>query len=99
MRMGTEDLTAATVVNTYSEQKLGDILFRYGEEHHSRRIAAAIVSYRERGRIEHTTELADIVSSVFPRKSHDHDKARTHPATKTFQALRIFVNKEVRFKS
>jgi 16S rRNA (cytosine1402-N4)-methyltransferase len=70
------------------EKELADLIFRYGEERRSRAIARAIVAERRSGRIETTNHLADIVRRVIP-------PGKTHPATRTFQALRIAVNKEL----
>jgi 16S rRNA (cytosine1402-N4)-methyltransferase len=78
--------TAADLVNTLSEQELADLIYQYGEETASRAIARAIVSARP---IRTTTELADIISQVVRRR-------KIHPATRTFQALRIAVNDELR---
>jgi 16S rRNA (cytosine1402-N4)-methyltransferase len=81
-------LTAADIVNHYGEKDLADLIFQFGEERRSRRIARAVV----RGRpIRNTTHLAEIVERVVPRTS----RRRIHPATKTFQALRIAVNNEL----
>ncbi len=92
MRMNQEDnpLTAKDVVNNYDVQEIADILYHYGEERASRRIARAIVRAREITPIETTTELVDIV-----RKSLPYTHSKKNPATKTFQALRIYVNKEL----
>ncbi len=79
--------SAADIINTYSEAELAEIIFRYGEERASRRIAKAII--RERP-IHTTFELATLISTVLPRKGK-----RVHPATRTFQALRIAVNDEL----
>lgn len=92
MRMSsdrTEGVSAAILVNTLPEADLADIIFRYGEERHSRKIAAAIVRERQVAPIETTGRLAEIVRRVV-RHSGDSD-----PATKTFQALRIQVNDEL----
>lgn len=88
MRMGDEGPTAADLVNTLDEKALADIIFRYGEERASRRIARAIVAKRPFSR---TGELAEAVRSVMPRSRDGID-----PATRTFQALRIAVNDELR---
>jgi 16S rRNA (cytosine1402-N4)-methyltransferase len=89
MRMDTRSgLTAAQVVNGLSERELADIIYTYGEERRSRRIARAIVGGRM---ITTTRELARIVSSAAPAMKGD----RIHGATKTFQALRIYVNREL----
>jgi len=90
-----DGLTAQDVVNTFTEDKLADIIFKYGEERHSRRIAAAIVKARsQKGQITGTTELADIVADA-TRKFSQGERHAIHPATRTFQALRIFVNREL----
>ncbi|WP_457567183.1 16S rRNA (cytosine(1402)-N(4))-methyltransferase RsmH [Desulfurobacterium sp.] len=94
MRMDrNQKLTAAEVVNKLSEKELADIIFRYGEERFSRRIARAIVNSRKKKPIETTLELARIVESAIPGKVRAGK--RKHPATKTFQAIRIYVNKEL----
>jgi len=80
------DTTAADLVNTLPEDELAEILYRYGEERMSRRIARAIVRARP---LRTTAELADLVSRVVRRRG------RIHPATRTFQALRIAVNNEL----
>ncbi len=83
-----QGLTADQIVNTYDEKRLADLIFRYGEERRSRRIARTIV----RGRpIRGTAQLAAAVERAVPR-SH---RRRIHPATKTFQAIRIAVNDEI----
>jgi len=83
--------TAADLVNTRSEAELADLLYRFGEEPRSRRIARAIARERERGPIVTTTALAALVSdAVGGRRGSD-----THPATRTFQALRIAINAEL----
>jgi 16S rRNA (cytosine1402-N4)-methyltransferase len=79
-------LTAAEIVNGYKERELADLIFRYGEDHLSRRIARAIVAARP---LRTTTELAAVVAKVAGRSR------RIHPATRTFQALRIAVNDEL----
>ena len=91
MRMEGRGLSAAEVVNSASEKALADILWRLGEERRSRAIARAIVARRARAPITTTEELAEIVEGVLgaPRPG------RSHPATRTFQALRIFVNREL----
>jgi 16S rRNA (cytosine1402-N4)-methyltransferase len=83
--------TAADLVNTASEQDLADIIFRYGEERDSRRVARAIVEARAKVRIETTAQLAGIVE----RAKGGRKGKRIHPATKTFQALRMAVNEEL----
>ncbi|KAM4593733.1 12S rRNA N(4)-cytidine methyltransferase METTL15 isoform 1-T3 [Odontesthes bonariensis] len=90
---------AADVVNTLDQQALASILFAYGEERHSRKIASAIVEARRVNPITRTQQLASVVAGAFPaaviyaRKDRLHRPA--HVATKTFQALRIFVNDEL----
>ncbi len=92
MRMGREGPTAADIVNTASERRLADILYHYGEERRARAIARAIVAHRQRvGPITRTRALADlVVSTLGPARG-----AARHPATRTFQALRIAVNDEL----
>jgi 16S rRNA (cytosine1402-N4)-methyltransferase len=90
MRMGEGDVTAADLVNDLSERELADLLFELGQEHRSRRIAAAIVRARQRGRIETTDQLAGVVVGAVGRRP-----GGPHPARRTFQALRIAVNREL----
>ena len=85
-------LDAKDVVNTYDEVSLANLIFNYGEERYSRRIAKAICNYRVNKEIEFTNELADIVWEAVP---NEYRHRRIHPATKTFQALRIEVNGEL----
>lgn len=92
MRMDqTQGATAAELVNTAGEQELADMIYRYGEERDSRRIARAIVDARSKMKIETTGQLAGIVE----RAKGGRRGKKTHPATKTFQALRIAVNDEL----
>jgi len=92
MRMDrTGGQTAADLVNTASEQELSDIIYRYGEERASRRIAKAIVEARAKVRIETTAQLAGIVE----RAKGGRKGRKIHPATQTFQALRMAVNEEL----
>ena len=92
MRMDqTTGQTAAELLNTAGEQELADVIFRYGEERDSRRIARAIVEARAKVRIETTAQLAGIVE----RAKGGRKGKRIHPATKTFQALRMAVNEEL----
>lgn len=90
MRMEGEGPSAADVVNGMAEADLADIIYRYGEERASRRVARAVVEARARTPITRTGQLADIVRRVVPRSGDGID-----PATRTFQALRIFVNDEL----
>jgi 16S rRNA (cytosine1402-N4)-methyltransferase len=93
MRMDrSEGTTAADVVARLSEQELADLIFRFGEERWSRRIARAIVEARQEEPIRSTTALANVVSRAIPRR---HWPRHIHPATRTFQALRIVVNDEL----
>jgi len=91
MRMSMQGMSAADVVNTYSEPELANVIFRYGEEKYSRSIARAIVKAREKKRIETTFELTDIIKSAMPAKAMRDG----HPSRKTFQAIRIEVNGEL----
>ena len=91
MRMSKTGISARDVVNTYSEQELSDILFRYGEEKFARQIARNIVAFRQNEPIETTFQLVDIIKASYP-KSKMRD---SHPSRKTFQAIRIEVNKEL----
>lgn len=96
MRMNYGDQntpTAADLLNSLSEKEIADILFTYGEERLSRRIAAKICELRETKKIETTGELEEICFHAYPVKDR-HGK--THPATRSFQALRIAVNDELR---
>lgn len=86
------EMTAASVLNTWKEAELADIIYRYGEERFSRRIAAAVVSERKRKRFTHTSQLVSLIERVVP-SSYRH--GRIHCATRTFQALRITVNDEL----
>lgn len=91
MRMGADGETAADVVNTYAEAPLADLIYEYGEERRSRAIARAIVRRRAEAAFATTGELAQCVSRVF----HGQKIDGRHPATRTFQALRIHVNDEL----
>ena len=91
MRMDkTQKLTAKEVVNTYSEEKLANIIYEYGEERFSRKIAKNICEYRKQKEIETTKQLVEIIEKSIP-KSKDG-----HPAKRTFQAIRIEVNNEIK---
>ena len=85
-----QNLTAAEVVNSSSEKDLADIFFKYGEERKSRQIAKAIVEERRRKRITTTGELASVIQKVYPKRI-----GKINPVTKVFQALRIYVNREL----
>lgn len=84
--------TARDIVNDWKEESLADIIYGYGEERFSRRIAKAIVRARESAPILTSKQLADIVATAYPAIAR---RGRIHPATKTFQALRITVNDEL----
>jgi 16S rRNA (cytosine1402-N4)-methyltransferase len=90
MRMGRDGPTAEDVIAHASEADLANIIYIFGEERHSRGVAHAIVAARKDARIATTRELADIVAKVVRSKPGE-----IHPATRTFQALRIFVNGEL----
>ena len=90
MRMSRTGMSAADLVNTFDEQQLAKIIFEYGEEKFSRRIASNIVRAREKAPIETTLQLADIIRESVPQKAR-RDK---NPCKKTFQAIRIAVNGE-----
>lgn len=92
MRMDRrQQLTAADLVNSLSEVELANLIFQYGEDPLARRLARAIVRQRQHGRIETTTQLASIILKA----SGGRGRWRIHPATRTFQALRIAVNDEL----
>ncbi len=80
------------IINKYSEKELADIIYRYGEERFSHRIARLIVKERDKGIIDTTGKLADIVKRAIPKKNWSR---HLHPAARTFQALRIAVNDEL----
>ena len=86
------DITAYEIVNSWQEESIADIIFGYGGERYSRRIAHAIIKYREKKKIEKTSELVEIISQAVPVF---YRKGKIHPATRTFQALRIAVNDEL----
>ena len=92
MRMDrTQGPTLADLLTDVDEEDLANVIFQFGEERHSRRIARAIVRRRESGRIESTGELAELVRRAVPSRGYQ----RIDPATRTFQALRIWVNHEL----
>lgn len=90
MRMSMNGISAKDIINSTEESELADIIYNYGEEKKSRQIARKIALYREQKEIETTTELAEIIYSVMPKKFGQID-----PATRTFQAIRIAVNDEL----
>lgn len=87
-----EGLTASTIVNEWEEESIADIVFGWGEERYSRRIAKSIVEHREKKPFTTTKELADVIYAAVPSR---YRHGRIHPATRTFQALRIAVNDEL----
>jgi len=91
MRMSQSGPSAADVVNRASEEMIADILFRFGEERRSRRIARGIVAARKEAPITTTLQLADIIKKNLPHPK----QGQPHPATRSFQALRIAVNDEL----
>lgn len=90
MRMSQQGKSAADVVNTYDEADLAAVIFRYGEERHSRRLARAIHAEAQREPITDTARLVRIIQDAYPGGPR-----RDHPARRTFQALRIYVNDEL----
>ena len=90
MRMSNTGKTAGELINTIDQNELADILFHYGDERNSRRIARSIINYRNKKEIKSTLELADII-----KKNNSNFKGKINPATKTFQALRMFINNEL----
>ncbi|MEK7646494.1 MAG: 16S rRNA (cytosine(1402)-N(4))-methyltransferase RsmH [Patescibacteria group bacterium] len=95
MTMGdpaTYAFTAKDIVNTWEEETIADVIFGYGEERYARRIARTIVNYRQKKPIETTAELSEIIRMSVPPV---YRRGKIHPATRTFQALRIAVNDEL----
>ena len=93
MRMDrSEGMTAADVVNSWSQEELKRILYQYGEERYAPQIASGIVRYRENKPIETTLELVDVIKSSMPARAL---KEKQHPAKRSFQAIRIAVNDEL----
>ena len=95
MRMSSSGESAADVVNSYGEAELADIIFNYGEEKKSRRIASAIVKRRDVEPFARTRDLAALIEAVIGRPPVVKGRKSVHPATRTFQALRIHVNDEL----
>ena len=93
MRMGSSDKNAYDIINNYEEKNLADIIYQYGEERYSRVIAKEIVKNRKIKFINDTIELSNIIKKCLPKKNQLKNKI--HPATKTFQAIRIYVNDEL----
>lgn len=93
MRLNEDDhITVADIVNTYRQERLADIIYLYGEERYSRRIASAICTYRRQQQVQTADELAQIIWNAVPAA---YRYGKLHPATRTFQALRIEVNHEL----
>ena len=92
MKMGSSSLNAYEIVNSFDENKLSNIFFKLGEEKYSRRIAKNIIKTRTIKPIDNTKELSDIIKKSVP---FSNSKNKIHPATKAFQALRIYVNDEL----
>jgi len=93
MRMDKKQkLTAYEVVNSYSQEKLAEIIYKYGEENWAKRIAEFIVAKRQESPIETTFQLVKIIKSAIPKKARDDGP---HPAKRTFQSIRIEVNREL----
>lgn len=90
MRMGQDGQSAADIVNEYEAEEIAEILYNYGEERASRRIARAILEQRETTPFTTTLQLAGLIEKCLPRKK----PGQSHPATRSFQALRIAVNNE-----
>ena len=87
--------SAAQWLARAEEREIADVLWTYGEEKQSRRIARAIVALRGQQPLERTAQLADLIGSVVPRGKSGSDKGRIHPATRSFQAIRIHINAEL----
>ena len=90
MRMSQDGQTASDLINKKDKDELADIIYHYGDERNSRKIARNIEKHRTQKKIESTIELAEIIKKSFPSKYY-----KKHPATKTFQAIRIFINNEI----
>lgn len=96
MRMNPEEgQTVAEWINKAGEAEIANVIYEYGEERASRRIAKNIVNARVENPVETTTQLAELVRQAVPSKKSRHKGKDIHPATKTFQALRIFINREL----
>lgn len=95
MRMSDQGPTAADIVNETEEEELADIIYQYGEERASRRVARAIVKAREEESFTRTLELSKVVEKAVGGPKYKKGKRQIHGATRTFQALRIYVNDEL----
>ena len=87
--------SAAQWLASADEQAIADVLWTYGEERQSRRLARAIVARRAEQPLVGTAQLAELIAAVMPRGKPGSDKSRIHPATRSFQAIRIFINREL----
>lgn len=96
MRMSRSGVSAYDVINSFTEEELADIIWTYGDEPLSRKIATAVVQERKVASIETTIQLADIVREVAAKSRRSNPRLKIDAATKTFQAIRIFVNDELR---
>ena len=92
MRMRRSGPTAAELVNSLDESALAELIWRYGEDRHSRRIARAIAQARRAAPVQRTVQLAEIIARAVPKRPA---RRGIHPATRTFQALRVEVNREL----
>ena len=92
MKMGSSSLNAYEIINSFEEKKLADIFFQFGEERYSKKIAKNIIKNRTIKPIDNTIVLSDIIKKSVPPSN---SKNKIHPATKTFQALRIYINDEL----
>ena len=92
MRMGKCEISAYSVINTFSEEKLASIIHEHSNERLAKKIAGMIFHTRKKQDIQTTTELAQIIYEAYNKPQH----YKIHPATKTFQAIRIYVNQELR---
>ena len=92
MRMGNSEITAEEIVNNFNKKKLENIFFILGEERMSRSIAQSIYEYRKKTKFTSTKQLSSLVCKIYNRR---YGRSRIHPATKVFQALRIYINNEL----
>ncbi|MBD3231764.1 16S rRNA (cytosine(1402)-N(4))-methyltransferase RsmH [Candidatus Dependentiae bacterium] len=90
-----QKITAADILNKFSEKELSKIFFELGEEKKSRQIAKKIIEFRKKEKFKNTSQLKNLIENIIPKHQMLHRKHFIHPATKIFQALRIYVNKEL----
>ncbi len=95
MRMSLEGISAYDVINSFSEEDLADIILNYGDEPKAKKIASAIVNQRKISKVETTFQLADLIRNVLGFQYKQKKYSKIDSATKTFQAIRIFVNDEL----